>query len=177
LSEGKIFESSFESSCKSQKIFYHRIKDVFLPPKLRNQVRLPKNKYDCLLFHDGYLLPIEFKSGKGKSFSFSESIIKEHQIKSLQEATEYEKTIPGFIFNFRSTTGNETYFIHIHDFIKYKGIAEAEFSVHNYCKLNKSSIPLEVCKQVGIEIHNEKKRTRYSYDVKRFIDEAVDRFG
>jgi penicillin-binding protein-related factor A (putative recombinase) len=170
--EGKLFEEDFQNSTKKQSIFVHRIKDINLPLDLRARVKLPQNQYDSILFYNGWLLPIEFKSTKSKSISFSESIIKEHQIQSLKDATEYEKVIPGFIFNFRSCD-NATFFIHIRDFITYKNIAENQLD-HTYKnKVNRSSIPIAICKEIGIEIINEKKRTRYFYDVMDFINKAA----
>jgi penicillin-binding protein-related factor A (putative recombinase) len=170
--EGKLFEEDFQNSAKKQNIFVHRIKDINLPFDLRSRVKLPQNQYDSILFYNGWLLPIEFKSTKSKSISFSESIIKEHQIQSLKDATEYEKVIPGFIFNFREPD-NETFFIHIDEFVKYKNIAENQLD-HTYeSKINKSSIPMAICKEIGIEIENEKKRTRYFYDVMDFINKAA----
>lgn len=172
--EGKIFESCIENSCKKQKIFYFRVRDVMIPPDLRTRIRVPKNRYDCLLFDRGYLFPLEFKSTKAKSISLKEEIIKAHQINSLLEATEYELTIPGFVFNFRSDESNFTCFIHIKDFVAYKEIAEGKRTDITYkSKINKSSIPIDICKEIGIEILNGKKKTNYFYDVKKLIDKLI----
>lgn len=170
--EGKIFEESLEGSCKKQNIFSLRIKDTFIPAKFRKEIRVSKNKYDFILFSNGYLLPVELKSTKAKSISMKEEIIKSHQITSLEEALNYENTIPGFIFNFREPD-NRTFFIHIDGFIEYKNIAENQLDHSYQNKINRSSIPIAICEEIGIEIKNEKKRTRYFYDMQGFIDEVA----
>lgn len=176
---GKIFEQDIERSAKKQKIFFHRNKDIHIPFNVRqllakHNMILPvsRNKYDNFLFHKGYLFPLELKSTGQKSISFDEKIIKEHQIKYLKEATNYENIIPGFIFNFRCYD-NQTFFVHINDFLTYKDVAKNE-KEHTYKhKVNKSSISLDICKEIGIEIKNNKNKTRYFYNIKDFISEAV----
>ena len=171
--EGKIFESDIETSSKEQNVFYFRVRDVNLPPDVRMRVKLPQNKYDCLLFYNGYLFPVEMKSTKGKSVSFSESIIKANQIENLKEATDYEDVIAGFLFNFREPD-NKTYFVHIDEFLKYKNIAENQLD-HTYInKINKSSIPIKICEEIGIEIKSVKKRVRYRYLIKDGLDKLIE---
>lgn len=175
--QGKTFESSVEQSSKEQKIFYFRVRDVMLPPDVRMRVKLPQNRYDCLLHYKGHLFPIEMKSTKAKSISFSESMIKENQIRNLKEATEYDGVIPGFLFNYRECPENRAFFIHINDFITYQNIAENQLE-HNYkSKINKSSIPLAICEEVGIEIRNVKKQINYRYYINQLLDEVIERFG
>jgi penicillin-binding protein-related factor A (putative recombinase) len=174
---GKEFESDIESSAVKQGLFVDRIKDTHIPNDLRNRVKVAKNKYDFYLYSRPLLFSLELKSTGGKSVSFDEKIIKKHQIDNLQKASTYDGVVAGFIFNFRSAD-NRTFFVPINEFIKYKMIAQSSFSIHNYqSKLNKSSIPIGICEEVGIEIGSELKKKRYTYDVKRFIDEAVVRFG
>jgi penicillin-binding protein-related factor A (putative recombinase) len=160
-----VFEQSFQKSCKDVGVFYDRIKDA--PPT----VKASKNKYDYYIYQKPYLFALELKSTSSKSISFSESIIKQHQIDNLTEAASHDGIISGFIFNFRDYD-NATYFVHIEQFNKYKSIAESETKDHKYVKMNKSSIPLEVCEQIGIKINNYKVRTNYHYYVKDFIKEA-----
>lgn len=174
---GARFQEDVERSCNEQNIFFHNIKDVYLPPDIRKRVKLPKNKYDVLIFHKGYLFPIELKSTDKKSISFSEKIIKQHQIESLLEATKFDKVIPGFLMNFREPK-NRAFFVPIQDFVTYKHIAENQLE-HNYkCrkdkKLNKSSIPIDICEEIGFEILNIKKRTRYRYIMTDLIDRLID---
>jgi penicillin-binding protein-related factor A (putative recombinase) len=174
--EGKVFEESLEASCKSLKIFFNRIKDVSIPPDLRNRVKVARNKYDCMLFDSGHLFTLELKSTKNKSISFDESIIKQHQIDNLLEASRYDQVISGFILNFRIPE-NKTYFISIDDFITYKNVAEGN-GTHTYkSKINKSSIPIAICEEIGLEIPNYKKKTKYHYHMKIFTNAAIQKYS
>ena len=171
---GKIFEQEIEQSCKDQNIFYFRVRDVNIPPDLRYRIKLPQNKYDSLIYYKGFLFPIEMKSTKQKSISLKDAVIKENQIRNLKEATQYENVIPGFLMNFREHD-NQTFFIHINDFITYKNIAENQLN-HSYKnKINKSSIPLDICKEIGVEVINIKKKVRYRYYVNKLLDELINR--
>jgi penicillin-binding protein-related factor A (putative recombinase) len=172
--EGKVFEESVEQSCKDQKIFYNRIKDTFVPPDLRNRVRVSKNNYDCFMFYKGYLFPVEFKSTKTKSVSFSESIIKKHQIAALSEANAFDGIIPGFIFNFREND-NRTFFVHIDDFLLYKKCAEEGLPNTYKSKINKSSIPFAICEEIGTEIKNVKKKVKFRYYINYLLDELIEK--
>jgi penicillin-binding protein-related factor A (putative recombinase) len=174
--EGKIFEQSIEQSCSDQSIFYFRVRDVNLPPDIRMRVKLPQNKYDCLMFYKEHLFTIEMKSTKGKSVSFSESIIKQHQIDNLMEASKYDGIISGFLFNFR-TEGNPTYFVDIDSFIKYKHIAENELE-HTYkSKVNKSSISLNICKEIGVPVTSVLKKVKYRYYINSLLDSLIDTYN
>jgi penicillin-binding protein-related factor A (putative recombinase) len=175
LSEGKIFEQSVEQSAQEQNIFYFRVRDVN-PMAIKQNFKLPQNKYDSLMYYNDHLFPIEMKSTKGKSFSFSESIIKKHQIDNLLDAVNYEGVIAGFLFNFR-IEGNPTYFVGIKDFITYKHIAENQLEHTYQSKINKSSIPLAICKEIGIEVHNVKKKVKYRYYLNKLFDELIQKYS
>ncbi|PYY28159.1 Holliday junction resolvase RecU [Paenibacillus illinoisensis] len=173
--EGKLFEEDFQKSAakSSEKIFFTRIKDTFIPPDLRNRIRVTKNDFDCMMFARNHLFTIELKSTKQKSISFDESVIKQHQIDKLAEANTYEGVISGFIMNFREPE-NKVYFIHIEDFLKYQNIAQNQIKEHTYrSKVNKSSIPLAICEEIGIEIKGVKPKTRWKYRLIDFIAEAI----
>ena len=174
--EGKKFESDIETSAKEQGIYYMRIRDVNLPPDVRMRVKLPQNKFDNLLFYKGHLFPLELKSTKAKSISFSESIIKQHQLDSLKEAAGYEGVIAGLLFNFRECD-NKTFFVHINDFLTYKNIAENELD-HTYeSKVNKSSIPIGICEEIGKPVTNLKKKINYRHYINKLLDELIDKYG
>jgi penicillin-binding protein-related factor A (putative recombinase) len=174
--EGKLFEEDMKSSAKDQNIFFYRVKDV-PPTLLKPNARVSKNDFDSFIYRKPNLFPIEFKSTKAKSISFSESIIKSHQIEALKEAVEYDGLIAGFIFNFREYE-NATYFVHINDFLTYKHIAENEITEHTYkSKINKSSIPLDICKEIGVEVGNVKKVKRYRYYINKLLDELIKKFN
>jgi penicillin-binding protein-related factor A (putative recombinase) len=94
----------------------------------------------------------------------------------LEDADKYDGVIAGFIFNFREYE-NTTYFVPINEFIKYKYIAQNEISEHTYkSKVNKSSISLDICKEIGIEIKHYKKKVKYHYYIKQLLDELISRF-
>ncbi|MGZ9868271.1 Holliday junction resolvase RecU [Priestia endophytica] len=171
---GKLLEQDFQQSAKDQKLFFYRIKDV---PRIGSKVTVGTNKYDSFVYKKPHLLPLELKSTKGKSFSFSESIIKAHQIKALKEAVDYEGVVAGFIFNFREPN-NDTYFVHIDDFIQYKNHVEGnDDSITYQSKTNEKSIPIAICAEIGIPIKNMKKRVRYRYYINKLIDDISERYG
>lgn len=173
--EGKKLESSIEQCCSEQHVFYFRVRDVD-PTAIKKGKSVPKNKFDAILFYKQNLFPIEMKSTKQKSISFDEKIIKSYQIKSLLEATEFDDVIPGFIFNFREPD-NKAFFIHIKDFVAYKNIAENQLE-HTYkSKINKSSIPIGICEEIGIEIHNVKKQVNYRYYINKLLDELIQKYS
>jgi penicillin-binding protein-related factor A (putative recombinase) len=174
--EGKVFESSVESSCKDQSVFYFRVRDVNLPPDVRMRVKLPQNRYDCLLFYKEHLFTIEMKSTKAKSISFSESIIKQHQIDNLLEASKFDGVIAGFLFNFREPT-DQTYFVDIDSFIEYKNIAQNELTQHTYkSKVNKSSISLNICREIGVEVTSVLKKVKYRYYINKLLDQLIEKY-
>ena len=125
------------------------------------------------MFARSHLFTLELKSTKEKRVSFSESVIKQHQIDKLLEASEYDNVISGFLFNFREPD-NKVYFVPIQDFIKYQYIAQNEIKEHEYIsRVNKSSIPIGICNEIGIEIKGFKKRVKWHYHMKEFITEAI----
>lgn len=160
-SEGKKFEEDIKTSTKKDGIFFYRIKDTYIPPELRTKIFVSKNLYDSFLYYKPYLIPIELKSGKGKSFSFDEKIIKKHQEEALLDAINFPGVIAGFVFNFRDL--NETYFVHILDYKDFKD------------KTDRKSISLDYCRNVGIEIKSKIARTRRRYLIKDFVEELSRR--
>lgn len=181
-SAGKEFEEQFVDSCKALKIFHDRVKDTFVPNNVREllmryKIHMPtsKNKYDFYLFKNGHLFTLELKSINAKSISITDpKIIKPHQIEELERAASYdENIISGFIINFRATEDNSTYFIPIKEFLKYKDIAinGKENTYKN--KVNRASLPVGICEEIGIKINNFKKKTNYHYHVGEFIKKAI----
>lgn len=175
--DGRDFEAEIETSCKEQHIFYHRIKDVFIPPDQRTRIRVPKNKYDSMIFYKNTLFPIEFKSIKAKSINIKDpKIVKPHQIEGLLEANTYDGTIPGFIINFRECD-NQTFFIHISDFVEYRNCLLEGICNRKYLnKVNKSSLSLDIAKEIGVPISNIKKKTNYRYYINKLLDELIEKY-
>ncbi|MCY8798127.1 hypothetical protein [Bacillus inaquosorum] len=173
--QGKVFEANIEKSAVDQKLFFYRIKDVN-PMFLKRGAAVSKNKYDCFLHFKGYLFPFELKSTKDKSISFRDKIIKPQQIKYLKEAAQYPNVIPGFLFQFREPE-NKVYFVHIDDFLEYKNIAEKQLE-HTYKnKVNKSSIPIAICEEIGTEVRWMKKKVNYTYYLNKLCDDLIKKFS
>lgn len=171
--QGSIFEDSFENSCKKQKIFFSRNRDIFIPPQYRKEIRVPKNLYDYFIFDNKTLFPVELKSTKENALPFKN--IKDHQIEALEAASKFENVISGLLVNFRHEN-NKCFFMHIDDYLYYQKVAKGE--IQNTCKskINKSSIPVGVCEEIGIEIKCKLLKTNYTYDVKGFIGEAIEKY-
>ena len=172
---GKEFESDLKNSADKQGIYFYRIKDI---PQimLKANARVSQNDFDSFIYKYPNLFPIELKSTGQKSISFNNKIIKKHQIQALKEASEFDGIIAGFIFNFREYD-NFTCFIHINDFLEIQYLSQKQISKHRFkSKLNKSSIGLDICKEVGTELHSEKKSKRYRYDVNKLLDEIIQKY-
>jgi penicillin-binding protein-related factor A (putative recombinase) len=144
---------------------------------LKPNAKVSQNDFDSFVYRKPNLFPIELKSTKGKSMSFQEKIIKKHQIEALDDAAKYDGIIAGFIFNFREYD-NFTCFIHIKDFLEIKYLSQNEITKHRFkSKLNKSSIGLDICKEVGIEIRNVKKKVKYRYYINQFLDSLIEKYN
>ena len=173
--EGKIFESSVESSSGDQSIYFVRMRDVN-PMAIKKGMSVPKNKFDCLLFYKGHLFPMELKSTKAKSFSYSESTIKKYQLESLHKASQFKGVIPGLLINFRQPE-NKTYFIQIETFLEVKKLSENQLP-HTYSnKLNKSSISIKTCEEVGIELKSTLKKKYHRYYLNHLLDGLIEKYG
>lgn len=168
---GKVFEANIQQSAKDQGLFFYRIKDVN-PMAIKRNFGVSKNNYDCFLYAKGVLFPLELKSTKSKSISFSESMIKAQQIKHLEAASKYEGVLPGFLFNFREPE-NRVFFIHIKDFLTYKNIAEKQLAHTYISKVNKSSIPIGICEEIGTEVRWMKKKVNYTYYINKMCEELI----
>jgi penicillin-binding protein-related factor A (putative recombinase) len=172
---GKVFEEDLKLSAAEQGVFFYRIKDVN-PMFLKPNTRVSKNDFDSFIYKKPNLFPVELKSSGQRSISFDEKIIKQHQIDALKEAVEYDGLIAGFIFNFREYD-NFTCFVHINDFLEIKELSQSKISQHRFeSKLNKSSIGLDICKEVGIEIKNVKKKVKYRYYINQMLKELIEKY-
>ncbi|WP_412056884.1 Holliday junction resolvase RecU [Bacillus pumilus] len=168
---GKVFEANIQQSAKDQDLFFYRIKDVN-PMAVKSNFGVSKNNYDCILFAKGHLFPLELKSTKKGYVSFSESIIKAQQIKHLEAASKYEGVLPGFLFNFREHE-NRTFFVHIKDFLTYKNIAQNQLEHTYISKVNKASIPIGICEEIGTEVSWMKKKVNYTYYINKMCDNLI----
>nr|DAG57836.1 MAG TPA: penicillin-binding protein-related factor A [Caudoviricetes sp.] len=86
-------------------------------------------------------------------------MIRDNQIKSLQEAGKHN-LVAGFLCNFRNEN-NDTFFIEIVDFVKMmENIDKKSFNINDLLNNN------------AIRIDSKKKRTRYTYDIQKFVNES-----
>ncbi|RDY88723.1 hypothetical protein [Bacillus amyloliquefaciens] len=169
--QGKVFEANVQQSAKDQGLFFYRIKDVN-PMAMKRGFGVTKNNYDCFLHAQGHLFPLELKSIKAKSIPLAESMIKANQIKHLKQATKFNNVIPGFLFQFREPE-NKVYFVHINDFLTYKNIAENQLK-HTYKnRVNKASIPIAICEEIGTEVRWMKKKVNYTYYLNKLCDDLI----
>lgn len=153
----------------------------------------PSNKCDSVFHTSPFLWLLELKSTEGASVSFwpyetvsadgktavitapwlkpknttTHKMIKTNQVKSLMEAGETDFNICGFVINFRprtlksTTTDNVCYFVHIKDFVSFA------------MQTGKASISAAECSEIGVEIPCEKLKTRYRYDINKFVNQAA----
>ena len=73
----------------------------------------------------------------------------------MEKATHYEGVYGGFLINFREL--EETYYITVQDVIQFTQTEE------------RKSIPVEWCRDHGVNIEQKKKRVRYSYDLESWL--------
>jgi penicillin-binding protein-related factor A (putative recombinase) len=169
MNKGKVFENQFKKSVPND-VFYRRLHD---PAQSFNKTALYswKNPYDCELFYDEHLYCLELKSTKYKSMSFesekdsnSTAMIHYHQIEGLLDASNYDGVVAGFVLNFRNDDLNTqvTYFLSIDNFMKMiSTISKKSFGISDI--LNYSPI----------RIQSEKARLYYTYDIKKFLADAI----
>lgn len=168
MNDGKVFEHDLSSSIPAD-IFKHRINDPAQSFGSTSGLRFsPHNGYDFEIFQKPNLFCLELKSTKNTSMSIeregddkkSSPMIKLSQIKALEEASKYDGIIAGFVLNWRNT--NQTYFLHIKDFLSF------------YRSTGKKSInQIDVLSMRHVLINQTLKRTHYSYDIEKFILDAV----
>lgn len=100
-------------------------------------------------------------------------MLKANQVKALMETDKNYGThgvICGFILNFRArilktkSEPNETFFVHINDFITYANLSLA------------SSISREKARSIGVAITGTQKKIHYKYDIEQFIDDTLQHF-
>lgn len=176
---GKKFEDNWKSSCdKLDYVLLKRLNDNASAWSGGSNTRFAsKNECDFILFDSlrKIFYGIELKSTIHKSLTFwredfeeydehgkkikKHFMIRECQIKGLDNWSKYSNTVCGFIINF-SAINNETFFVRIKDFLKYTNTLE-----------KKSISYSDVLKMNPVKINSEKLRTNYKYDVEKFLEE------
>jgi penicillin-binding protein-related factor A (putative recombinase) len=168
----------FKDSCeKTPNVTVIRFRDSAKWLKGKKSFFTPDNICDIQLYANGMLYLLELKSTEGSNISFNPKkpyekplnpntkvMIKHNQVKNLMKFAEKRSVIPGFIINFREKKlkkieyQDETYMIHINDFIKFAKESD------------KSSINRDDCKKIGIPIASKKKKVNFEYDITYLIN-------
>jgi len=166
MNTGKLFEQQFTKSVPEDVLVY-RIPDQaqsFCKSSLRFSI---KNPFDYIIWNPNTktLYALELKTVKGKSISFERAKddsgeIHYHQIEGLKLWDSYGGIISGFVIEFREL--EKTIFISIKDFIHMLDVVNKKsFNIND---LDKNEIKYYVIEQ-------EKKRTRFTYCVDRFLND------
>ena len=172
--EGKRFEEDFKKSIPDY-VLVHRLPD---PPQSfdkaeckNSNIRFSrKNPFDYILWDSQRkrLFALELKTVQDNSISFERTKeehgkIHYHQIIGLNEWNKYDGVVGGLVVEFRKS--QTTIFIDIDTFNKLSElITKKSFNIDD---LNKNALPYLVIPQ-------EKKRTRYLYDIEYFLNGILE---
>lgn len=155
MNNGKIFEQEIKASVPED-VFYYRFKDGTASWGKSDNTRFQAhNICDCMLFDGQMLYLLELKSHKGKSIPFS--CIRQTQLLELTQAGMYDNIVAGFMFNFRDV--GRTFYVDASDVGMLMALKE------------RKSISIDFCEQNGTEITGTKKRTRFVWDLEKFLRE------
>lgn len=166
---GKLFEDDFKKSIPNH-CLHKRLNDNAASFAGGTNTRFASNnECDFILFDtiQRKFHALELKSTKSsltywrKDFVNDEKKhtfqIKKNQILGLHKWSKYDNVICGFIFNFRHKN-NTTYFVSIEDFLQYTSTLFKKSINHD-----------DVIQMNPIRIKDEKKITRYRYDINKFL--------
>lgn len=151
---GKRFEEDFKNSVPEE-YFIYRLRDGtanFSGDKNENVRFQATNIADFIVMTNDKLLFLELKSYDSTCIPIKG--IRENQLNGLCNINN-PKVMGYFIFNFRKN--ERTYAVQAKKVKEF--IENAE----------RKSIPIIFAKDNGLEIPSEKKRTRFSYDLKEFL--------
>ena len=143
---GKIFEEEIKSSIPPE-FYVERYKDDTAG------FSGVSNPADYRLYKYPYTFLLELKTHKGKSIPLDK--IRDNQIKGMYNAVHYKGIYAGFLINFREL--EETYYIPI------------QFVLAFILAKERKSIPVDWCRKNGVRIEQTKKRTRYTYDLGKWL--------
>lgn len=165
MNEGKKFEQDFIKSINVDHVLVKRLADN--PLAFEGGGRFStNNECDYLLFDSETrtLYGLELKTTLSSLTYWREDYedethknfnIRKCQIQGLKKWSQYNGVF-GFVINFRKA--EKTYFVSIEDFLTYTE------------KLGKKSVNIEDIRAMNpVEIDNVKKRSRYTYDIEKFI--------
>lgn len=157
--EGKKFENDIKQSVPDN-CWIYRLRDNASSFSGGNNTRFTSsNICDYIMMDDNtrtmYLL--ELKSTKSTSMPLN--IIRQNQLEGLLEASQHT-LVAGIIANFRNEN-NDTFFIDINIFLNMvDDIKKKSFNIKDLENVN------------AIKIYSTKKRTRYKYNINKFINEV-----
>ena len=157
-SAGKIFEEEIKA-CIPPEFFTERYKDDtagFFGVSNPADFRLYKYPLTFLW---------ELKSHKGKSIPLSK--IRSSQLKGMRKASPHKGVYCGFLLNYREL--EETYYITFEDLVREFYILNDEDEYEPKPE-GRKSIPVEWCREYGDRIQQSKKRVRYSYDLRSWLE-------
>lgn len=165
MNSGKEFEGQWRKNAKKvEGLFFLRLKDSATSYGRTNAaVRFtPDNICDCLMFKSGALFLLELKNTRQPSLGFDR--IRDNQIAGLLKAVETNPDIiAGIVCNFEKS--HETWFLTIDKLWDFMQSA------------TRKSIPIAFFRDNGVEIENKKLRTKYDYNVDKFVDDILSRKG
>lgn len=166
---GKVFEEQFKKSVPDH-ILLIRLNDSPQAFKKSNLTRFtPKNPFDYICFdtESKILYCLELKSTSNKYMTFEDinnneeenKMIHKHQIKGLLKYSTYSNVIAGFLFNFRLSDVELTYFMEINQF---KNMIES---------INKKSFNIMDAVLYGAKkVEGFKKKTRWYWHFEDFFE-------
>lgn len=156
--EGKLFEQDIKASIPPE-FFIERYKDDTAGFKG------VANPADFRLYKHPFTFLWELKTHKDKSIPLSK--IRNSQLKEMSKADPYFGVFCGFILNYRDL--EETYYITFSVLVTWYYILNAEGDYEPKPD-GRKSIPVEWCREKGVRITQTKKRVRYSYDLRSWLE-------
>lgn len=152
--EGIKFQEDFVASIVNKDISWDRLKD---PVGGRRGVA---NICDYILYLYPNLFYLELKCYRENTINFK--AISDTQYDGL--LAKYGKTgiLPGVLLSFQDHS--EVWFMHIDQVRQLKAIE------------GKKSIHIKDCREMGVRLEGERKRTRFRYNVEKFLKEVATRY-
>lgn len=157
-SSGKIFEDEIKA-CIPPEFFTERYKDDTAG------FYGVSNPADFRLYRYPLTFLWELKSHKGKSIPLAK--IRNSQLKGMRKASPHKGVYCGFLINYRDL--EETFYITFEDLASVYYIVNAKGD-YEIKPDGRKSIPVEWCRENGVRIEQTKKRVRYSYDLRSWLD-------
>lgn len=164
---GKDFEAAIRKSVPEWCLYY-KLPDQAAAFGQTSGLRFSKkNPFDAILFNPRTrtLYAVELKTVAGKSISFERTkdetgVIHKHQIDGLLEWSKYDGVVAGFIIEFRQE--ETTVFLDIKTFTELSSSVDKK-------SFNLSDLDAHALQYTVIE--QQKLRTRYRYDIEKFLSE------